>query len=121
MCLASDPRLTLGAIAVALVVAAAGSVCDKRAGDDGARLAPSPVVGRLILFGGGRPLQDASSKLLGAVGVWSETSAGHAIAWKIGHRLGLEAVGPPWPAGGGRANTKDSPLAERASLVSSAR
>jgi uncharacterized protein GlcG (DUF336 family) len=51
------------------------------------------AIGGIIVFGGGLPLYDGSGKIVGGLGASGDTSCtDHVIAWKLRHRLGLDAV-----------------------------
>jgi uncharacterized protein GlcG (DUF336 family) len=61
-------------------------------------------IGGIIVFGGGLALYDAAGHIVGALGVSGDTScADHVIAWKVRHRLNLDAV-PMGVAPGGNDN-----------------
>ena len=50
-------------------------------------------VGGVNVFGGGLPLYNSNSELVGALGVSGDSScADHNIAWKLRHKLGLDYV-----------------------------
>lgn len=56
-----------------------------------------PMVGKamegIIVFGGGRALYSGKGQILGALGLSGDTScADHVMAWKVRHKLQLDAV-----------------------------
>jgi uncharacterized protein GlcG (DUF336 family) len=56
-----------------------------------------PMIGKapggVIVFGGGLPLYSEKGELVGALGISGDTSCtDHVVAWKIRHRLKLDAV-----------------------------
>lgn len=55
-------------------------------------------VGGVIVFAGGLPLYDVKGKIVGGLGVSGDTSCSdHVVAWKVRHRLNLDAI-PGGPA-----------------------
>jgi uncharacterized protein GlcG (DUF336 family) len=60
------------------------------------------AVGGIVVFGGGFPLYNEQSKIVGGIGVSGDTScADHVIGWKLRNALNLDAV----PAGVGAGNS----------------
>lgn len=51
------------------------------------------AIGGIIVFGGGLPLYSQDGRIVGGLGLSGDTSCtDHVIAWKVRHKLGLNAV-----------------------------